>query len=438
MPNRAQREIPRQWLAFLGRKLGLAKSLSTLSIDPDDFDLHHVLPAATSLSRLLGRTGELQPRAGGVGITLRDAINRAMGELLERYASLSYDDAGRILSSHKELLRRGYRAVPFETLVLFTPQQRLTNGFPYAEVTEDTLLGWLEGIDLTDGSSIYVPGQLVSLGYIRATEEVAPCFYATSSGCAVATSMAGAILAGLLELIERDAVMMRWYSRLAPPRLDLDAAELLDLPLRRRRRGLDVRFHDMTLDGDVPVVGVTCTETSGRPCCFLLSAAAALDTASAARKALLEAGQGRPFIKFLAVMHEAPHACGVFDDFDLNLRFYAEPSNRHYVEWFFENPSLSDREFAPVQDDSGPEDLLRILLRRCIHMRITPIAFDMTTVEMLDQGLFACKIIVPELVPLCVPSAPFLGHPRLARYISANTQSGRDQRIPIWLPHPFP
>ncbi|MGH7154900.1 MAG: YcaO-like family protein, partial [Acetobacteraceae bacterium] len=251
-------------------------------------------------------------------------------------------------------------------------------------------------------------------------------------------SMAAAILVGLLELIERDAVMIRWYARLAPPQLALDAADLLELPLGPQRQGLDIRFHDLTLEGEVPVVGVTCTERSGRPCGFLLSAAAALDMSSAARKALLEAGQGRPFVKFLANLHEAPSASDTFGDFDLNLRFYAEPSNLHYAEWFIENPSLSDRHFPAPQDATAPADLLRILLHRCSRMGITPIAFDMTTPEMVDHELFACRMFVPELVPLCVPSAPFLGHPRLARFIASTAQSECARRIPAWLPHPFP
>ena len=68
---------------------------------------------------------------------------------------------------------------------------------------------------------------------------------------------------------------------------------------------------------------------------------------------------------------------------------------------------------------------LSALLDRCSTMGITPIAFDMTTPEMHDHDLFACRVFVPELVPLSIPSAPFLGHPRLARFIAAAEQDGR-------------
>ncbi len=438
MRGRSKPAVPQQWLPFVGRKLGLAKGLSRLSVDPEDFELHHIFPTTTSLGRLLGDMRELEPRAGGAGLGLEDAINRAMGELLERYASLAYDGTSRIVSSHRALHSRGHRVVPFWALSLFSREQLLTRGFAYTEFTEDTPAGWLEGTDLAYGSPIYVPGQLVSLGYIPRPDEVATCFYSTSSGCAVATSAEGALLAGLLECIERDAVMIRWYARLPPPILDLSPADLLGKPLGLQTQGLEIRFHDMTVDGEVPVVGVTCVERTGRSCFFLLGAASALDTFAAARKALVEAGQGRPFIKFLANLGEAPRAGAVFNDFDLNIRFFAEPSNASYAEWFLRNTTLSKRDCSVVRGTRDPAELLSVLLDRCSSMGITPIAFDVTTPEMGDYGLFACKVFVPELVPLCVPSAPFFGHPRLARFIAAAEQDGSAACIPTWVPHPFP
>ena len=254
----------------------------------------------------------------------------------------------------------------------------------------------------------------------------------------MAASVEGALLAGLLESIERDAVMIRWYACMAPPTLDLDPADLLGRPLGQQRQGLEIRFHDMTVDGDVPVVSVTCIERTGRPCFFLLSAAAGLDTLTAARKALVEAGQGRPFIKLLANLSPAPNEGDEFRDFDSNVRFYAEPANERYLEWFLQKASVSGRCFPEVPGGKDASGLLHVLLDRCSAKRITPIAFDLTTPEIRDCGLFACRVFVPELVPLGVPSAPFLGHSRLARFVAATERDGLAGCIPAWVPHPFP
>lgn len=429
--------IPNRWLPFFGPKLGLAKVLYSLATDPDDLDLHQVFPAVTSMGRLLCHEHSLDPHAGGAGLKFEEAVNRAMGELLERYALFACDGGSPTFASYLELLELGQHPVPLAGLSLFSPEQHSVGNFPYAEFNEATPMAWVKGTNLLNGLPTCVPGQLISLDYFHASEGSAPFFYPTSSGCAVATSVEEALFKGLLEIIERDAVMIRWYARLAPPRLDIDPIDLVE-GSRVLRGGLDIQFHDLTVDGTVPVVAVTCIERTGRPCFFILSAAAGLDVTTAARKALVEGGQGRPFIKSLVNRSKAPNEDAVFNDFESNLRFYAEPSNASYVEWFLENHSLSAGGFPPALETRSPLDNLKELLERCESAALTPIAFDITTSEMRDSGLFACKLFVPELVPLCIPSAPFLGHPRLARFINSHELRHASVDIPDWLPHPFP
>src|SRR5258708_19821015 len=114
--------------------------------------------------------------------------------------------------------------------------------------------------------------------------------------------------------------MNRWYAILAPPRLDVNPADLLPGCIGSQAKALEIRLHDLTVDGEVPVAGATCIERTGRPCFFLLSAGCALDISTAASKALVESGQCRPFIKSSAgtspVTTQLPH----FIHFHSNLR----------------------------------------------------------------------------------------------------------------------
>lgn len=438
MTSRTRSGIGRQWQPFVGRKLGLARVLSVLPGDPEDLDLYHVVPALASIGVLLDDSRPLEPRAGGTDLSLEGAVDRAMGELLERYAALAYDGKGKVVSSYRKLVDRGHKVVAFENLTLYSREQLQSPAFPFAEFTRDTPVGWFEGTDLTDGSSIYVPGQLVSLRYRPDQNEASRCFYCTSSGCALATSPEGALANGLLECIERDAFIIRWYARLPPPMLALDPATLLGRASGPRSQGLELRLLDMTVSGEVPVVGATCIERTGRPCCFLLGSAAALDVRAAARKALIEVGQGRPFVKSLAYLDDPPAEGGEFRDFDSNVRFFGDPSNAGYVEWFSQNPVISIRDTTGPETHRNPAGLLRLLLDQCAVMGLTPIAFDMTTPEIGDHGLFACRVFVPELVSLCVPSAPFLGHSRLQYFIAMAQLKGSAAHVPDWVPHPFP
>jgi thiazole/oxazole-forming peptide maturase SagD family component len=359
--------------------------------------------------------------------------------LLERYACFAYGQAGCIWSSHDELAARNARPASFEMLRLFTDAQHRAADFSYVALTPATRVGWLAGTNLIDGETTYVPGQFVAFGYRRRRDEPR-CFYPTSSGCAVATSVKEAVLRGLLEVIERDAVMIRWYARDPPPRLDLDPAALFDAwPGFRKRalRRLEIAFHDMTVDGDIAVVGVTCVERSGRSCSFILSAAAGPDVLRAARKALIEAGQGRPYLKSMVATSPPPDVASAFDDFDRNVRFFAEPANARYVEWFLQNTTPSMRALATVPDMTVEQSLQQVLAH-CADRSLSPIAFDMTTPEMRDAGLVACRVMVLDLVPLCVPSAPCLGHPRLAHFIASCQAPPAARDIPSWVPHPFP
>lgn len=332
MIARRRHRVPDHWLRFLGPKLGLAKALRSLAVDPDDFDLHHVFPVVTSLAGLLDDRRAFEPRAGGAAITLEGAINRAMGELLERYASFVYEGVNRTVASYTEMIERGHRMVPLDYLIRFSVEQHRQRRFPYVQFTTSTRVEWVEGTNLVDGGATYVPSQLILFGSDQSSETLAPCFYATSSGCALATSVEEAVLKGILELIERDAVMIRWYARLAPPRLDINPADLLPECIGSQAERLEIRCHDLTIDGEVPVAGVTCIERTGRPCFFLLSAACAPDMWTAASKALVEAGQGRPFIKSMAGNSAVPIEDTGFNDFDSNVRFYGEPSNAQYAE----------------------------------------------------------------------------------------------------------
>jgi ribosomal protein S12 methylthiotransferase accessory factor len=432
----ARSALPQVWWPFAGRKLGIVRALSYLSDDPEDLDLYHVLPTVTSLGSLLGDTRKFEPRAGGAGLTLGDACNRAMGELLERYAALTYDQPARITATHKELCNRGCSVVPVEMLALYSRDQLLTPEFAQSEFTEDTRVSWFEGNSLIDGSLIQVPAQLVALGYMPGPSEMAKCFYATSSGCAVGNSLEAALLGGLLECIERDAFVIRWYAQQAPPTLQCDPWDLLGR--RRQSHDLEIRLHDMTVDGSVPVICATCVDRSGRDCFFVLGLAANLDARTAARKAMIELGQGRPFVKTLASLGEAPDQTAKFNNFDVNVRFFGDSSNAKYIEWFLENQTVSPLDCSMEISAKNPEARLRILLERCATMNLSPIAFDTTTPEMVDTGLFAVKVVVPELVPLCIPSAPFLGHPRLARFMAESELNGHSSRVPHWVPHPFP
>ena len=138
----------------------------------------------------------------------------------------------------------GGAAVQPVRFALFHPTQLDDPTFPFAAFTEDTRTMFVEGISLAEGRPRPPPAELVYLG--RPATPLRPIAYSTSSGLACAPTFTEAVLAALLELTERDAVMLAWKCRLSLPLLDWAGDEALvalrpalfrlDRPLVRRAR----------------------------------------------------------------------------------------------------------------------------------------------------------------------------------------------------------
>ena len=148
--------------------------------------------------------------SGGVARRERDARLAAIGEAVERTAS------GLV-----RLPTRPRRDIPSderidaEDFALFTPDQRARPGFPHGCI-HDPDCPYVEVFSLLDNSPVWVPQPFVSLQDPHRTG------VPNSSGLAAGPDAHAALLRGVQELIERDALMTTWLHGLsghavAPP-----------------------------------------------------------------------------------------------------------------------------------------------------------------------------------------------------------------------------
>lgn len=119
--------------------------------------------------------------------------------------------------------------------------------------------------------------------------------HADSNGCASGATQAEAILQGLLELVERDAVAIWWYNRLTHPGIALEGINdaFVDQMLSAyARRGRDIHLLDLTTDNGIPAVVALSSlkDTGGR---ILMGFGAHADPRIAAERALTELNQLR-------------------------------------------------------------------------------------------------------------------------------------------------
>ena len=178
------------------------------------------VPVTSLMRDVTLKSGRSRARipGGGKGATPLGALLGAWAEMSERLLAIIHWE---VLSKHveygsyDELVRRGCHPLAPQHVPLFAPEQYANPSFEYAPFRPDTFLGWVEARELLTGCR-YGPGKSV-LMYYRPHQDESAISYSTTAGLAFHTSRREAILHGLYEVIERDALNVRWYAKLPPP-----------------------------------------------------------------------------------------------------------------------------------------------------------------------------------------------------------------------------
>lgn len=385
-------------------------------------------------TRALGRSWSYET-SGGVGMEASQASARALGEGLERYCASMPGGRPQEPRAWKEV---GEAALSPARFSFFSREQYEEAGFPYTAPTADTPLRWSRALALPQRREVLVPSALVCLPYEPALPEP-PLVPAHSHGLACGPSLDAAIMAGLCELVERDAFTLFWQQQRPRPRLcGLEGARgrLRGLFDETRARGWRLCIYDLRRESPMPVFLVTASPTShgegsAWPC-FWVGAAASPDPEHALERAFLELFQNH---RHLAALPQRPSPGGgsaepsTFDDvdsFEAHALFY----NRHprlleRLSFLHEGDRVDLRDLgSPARGDRGDEVSS---WSECLQEHgFTVLACDLTTRDVRSAGLHVVRVVVPEMVRLHSEHAlPFLGSPRL-----------EGARNPY--PHPFP
>lgn len=359
---------------------------------------------------------------GGKGRRMASSALGGLGEVAERLLGALHSQTmvDQVLyGSYVDLMRRGYAPLSPEQLPLFSAEQYASPRFPYAPFGPDTVLGWIEGRDLLSDEPVLVPAQLVLVYYgLRRSE--ARIGYPTSGGLAFHSDQRRAVLHGLYEVVERDAINVRWYCRLPPPSVDVDLADMLarDLHLRPGRLSTPsidrVRIYLNTLDVPIPVFSAVAIDRARRDQALMMGGGASSRREQALEQALFELGQCRTALKFEKTLHAktvAPDTTVLdMDDFFDALVYYGHAENLPRLSWFTGTPASVAWAAVPSFEFDSPEEEFAAALRWLEPLGLRPIVLDLSAA--CWQGAAVTKVFVPGLTQASVPSHPFLGHPR--------------------------
>lgn len=182
----------------------------------------------------------------GKGIELAAAKASALMEAVETY------HAERItlplkLASYDELSRS--HALVDVTRLPRSVDSRYRNGLP---------LLWIEGRNLVDRTSLWVPHELVHTNYTLPQPTGSGCFPANTNGLASGNHILEAIAHAMYEVIERDALTLWWLEPNSHRDRSLRLESIDDLACRKllaqfERADVQVRIWDVTSD-----VGIAC------------------------------------------------------------------------------------------------------------------------------------------------------------------------------------
>jgi ribosomal protein S12 methylthiotransferase accessory factor len=417
---------------------GIVHRLHEVMLEPDDSRHARFECELASTRATIGV--EEPPPAGGSGATRSRAVGAAIGEALERYAGLHQPPESETrLAAAAEI---GPAAVAPERFALFSESQYEQPGFEFVPFTEQTRVRWVEGRSIPDGEPVYLPLQLAHIWRQAELAEgelaIAP---GTSNGMATGLARDDAILGGLLELIERDAVMLTWANRLSHPRIEAssDAGMAAVEQARFRPSGVSYEVADLSVFFGVPTALAVSRGGAGR---FGVGGSSAASVAEAWEKALRECFQVRTALKRDVLdapdpSFADPEAVKTFLD---HARFYSSPAHQDETRFLTGSPSVSPPETFPRVEGETTGEQLATVAARLQARGVSAYWVDIAPPDLKEAGVHAVSVISPELQPLDASYRHrFLGGRRLR--FAAFELGLREQPLSEAelnpLPHPF-
>ena len=370
--------------------------------------------------------------AGGKGFEFSSSLLSDLGESIERMSGVFAffkEDLEVYTGSYSSLQKAGRNAIAPEALPLFADEQYASPNFFFQPFTHDTEFSWVKGHRLISQEDIWVPRQLMLFFSIPSSKE-ARIGYSSSSGMASHIDEALAIIAGVIELVERDALMLSWYADIPLRRVEVDR------PLSSKKANKSLE-HIKSLPGEVsfwlhdvgfpelPSISATQLVPYYKKFAYHTGSAAGLDGEEAFFQALLEYGQSEMQLKCSMLspqwqlMRNIEAIFGASPDkpiaemrtFLETIGYYGHAEHAERLKDFFRSDGTVLLADLPKAKFKHSEEQLEYLKKVLQKYDIDPIVIDCTHRQM--EQMKVVKVFIPELVQHHTSAYPYLGHPRI-------------------------
>ena len=385
------------------------------------------------------------------------ALRRAIGEFTERFLWRHY-------IFYKKTVRGSYaklhqRALNIHTLAGFSETQIAKS--PVLNYTDTTDFLWTKVHSLTGHRSILCPVQLVSNFYSRnhvksphrsegdnKTRE--PMLrWCITTGLATGSSKKDALVSGMLEVIERDAFMITYLSKITPDKVDTQwlasqDAEMKSILDQFNRNHITAHILLLPTDFDVYVVTVVLEDQFKTGPAIAVAASAGFSLRETIIDSLSEAVAVRLFLR-TALDKGLTYNPDQIDQ-EGRLLYWSDHKNTHKIANFISGTIIqpfclqadqaNEPETKSTKDRYTNSEYRHLLAE--FKKLAQPLYFvELTSPEVKKNGLRVIKIIAPEMHPLHLhENFPYCTSKRLSE-IPKRLGLKTGKKIET-TPHPFP
>ena len=355
--------------------------------------------------------------SGGLGVNedKRIAMTSCLAEALERYC-MSYIPKNEINSCKKAELNTKYVFSDFST---YSDEQY--DKFDNFLNSNLDVIEWTKIYDIKDKKRfMYWPASLIYLPF-DINKVVAET---TSTGMAAGFSIDECILSGLMELIERDSLMINFMQRLNPPEIDINTIfgknkKIID----SIRKDYNIKIYKLYSDFNVPIYLSIIYRIDNKKIHYGIGACASLCSDYAINKSLKECLFTYFYsLNIMDVRQKDP------DKIKTLYEHFLYYQGDNFDKLLF-NSKLIKYEKEKISFD----EVLINLKKNNINVYFK----ELTTDDIKDTGIKVVKVIAPSLIDLNKSHI----YPRLGakRFFEVPKKLGLEYSDNLTaMPHPFP
>lgn len=381
------------------------------------FGLYMFQALSANTSILFNRKNDISSGGLGVGFTKERALWSCIGESVERYC-MSYYDLNDIFVKKLKDLPSKNKLLEFD---LYTEFQYKKEG-KFVNPKKDTI-DWVKLKSFRNkNSNIYYPASLIYLPF----ENSKPAAETSSTGVAAGKTILNAIKNSILEIIERDSVMINFTLNLCSPAVNLTNVEneYLGNLIKKIRKSYRVKTFRLYSDIDIPVYMSLIWRKYKNKLHYGIGASANFDSDQAILKSLEECLFTYFYSKNILDLRQ--------DNPDKIKTLY-----EHFL--YYQDPELfqllipQTKSIEYVRSTTTLSRLLKELDKNNLRIFYK----DLTTTDVRNVGIKVVKVVIPGMIDL--NKTHRLIRKGARRFKDVPIKLGLKNKIIFSdLPHPFP